>query len=108
MYIIFPILAVAIISYLISFFMAKKKVFSLRTHLKMWNSLLVLSFLITAILGIMLVIRINYGFFLRIPFNMTFWHVEFGITMAILTIFHILWYTPFLRKISNALKKKKD
>lgn len=103
-YVVVPIFIVAIILYLVSFFLTKKKIFQLRYHLKLWNYLLLFSFLVSGGLGIMLVLRINYGWFLRIPFNMLFWHVEFGITMAVLTIFHVIWYMPVFRKFFRFLK----
>ncbi len=105
-YIVVPILAISIIVYIASYILAKKKVFKLIYHIRLWNYLLLASFLGVGLSGILLVLRINYGWFLRVPFNMLFWHVELGIAMTILAIFHIIWYMPIFRKFFRTLKKK--
>lgn len=94
-YVVVPIVIVSLVLYIVSYILTKKNIFKLKYHVKLWNYLLMISFLVSGILGIMLVMRINYGFFLRLPFNMLFWHVEFGIAMAILAFFHMWWYSKF-------------
>ena len=103
-YLIVPILIVSTILYIASYVLAKKQVFKLKYHLKLWNYLLLISFLVSGGLGILLVFRINYGWFSKMPFNMLYWHVEFGIAMAIFSIFHIIWYMPIFRKFFRFLK----
>lgn len=80
---------IVIIFYLISYFSVKKGKIKLKTHKKIWNILLLFFFLISGLLGIILVLKVDYGFVFNLPFNILFLHVESGITMAIISFFHI-------------------
>ena len=90
--------------YLISHFLSKKKIISIADHRKIWNILLLISFLISAILGILLVVKINFGTVIPLPFNTLFWHVEIGIAMTAISVFHILWHWAYFK---NMFKIKK-
>ncbi len=93
-YHLLPILLFLIVLYIISHVLSKKKIISIVNHRKIWNVLLLVTFLISGILGILSVIRINFGIAIPLPFNILFWHVEIGIAMFIICIFHIIehWY----------------
>jgi hypothetical protein len=60
---------------------------------------LTLAFLVSGLLGILLVVRINYGPAIQLPFNILFWHVEFGIAMTLISIFHIIWHWQYFKGI---------
>lgn len=103
------------IIYLVSFFLYRFNKITVVLHRRIWNILLLLTFLVSAILGILLVIRINYGvLFDFLPFNMLYWHVEAGIAMTIISLFHIGWhwryYLSYFKKddkvVKTARKKK--
>ncbi len=93
---------VLIVLYIISFLLVKAKYISLFTHHRIWNVLLLISFLVTALLSIMLVFRINFGWFSSFHLFILRWHVEFGSAMIIITFFHLSWhwqyYTAMLKK----------
>lgn len=93
-----------IILYAIMRILLKKKTISVADHRKIWNILLLVSFLISGILGILLIIEINFGAKFSLPFNMLFWHVEIGIVMFVICVLHIIerWYY-----FKNLLKFKK-
>ena len=58
-------------------------------HKKFWNWMLLGTFLIAAILGLTMAITLSYGWVL--PFaDSLYIHVELGIAMAIISIFHVL------------------
>jgi len=83
--------------YLLSYFLSTKKVISFMIHKKIWNILLLLSFLISGIGGIILIIKINYNIVFPEWFNLLFLHVEAGIIMTIISIFHILWHIAYFK-----------
>ncbi|KXB05350.1 hypothetical protein AKJ49_00995 [candidate division MSBL1 archaeon SCGC-AAA382A03] len=89
-YNLLPILIVLSLSYSITLFLSKRKSISTLTHKRIWNVFLLITFLASGILGILLVIRINFGFVIPLPFNILFWHVEAGIAMFVICIFHII------------------
>ena len=85
-----PISLFLIILYLISHILSKKKIVSVVNHKKIWNILLLITFLISGILGILMVVRINFSLIIPLPFNILFWHVEIGIAMFVICILHII------------------
>lgn len=105
LYDFFPITIVLLFLYYFTWSLAKMKKISTLAHRRIWNVLLLLFFLVSGVLGLLLVIRINYGWTLRLPFNMLFWHVEAGIAMAIISLFHIAWhwryYTCMLKRANK-------
>ncbi len=88
-----------VILYAISYILSKKKIIRIASHRKIWNILLLVSFLISGSLGILLVIRINYGITIPLPFNVLYWHVEFSIAMFLISLFHTLWHGAYLKKL---------
>lgn len=87
--------------YVITFILAKRKIISDLLHKKIWNNILLIAFLGMGILGILLTIRIQYNLKIILPFNMLFWHVELGIAMAIISMFHILWHIKYYINIKK-------
>ncbi len=86
-----------------SFLLAKKGIIKRSTHLKIWNSALLASFLISGIFGLILVAGINYDFLKPYFRTLLFWHVETGIAMSAISIFHVLWHGKFF---TNMIKNK--
>jgi len=99
-----PISLLLILLYSISHILSKKKIISIVNHRKIWNILLLITFLISGILGILLILRINFGWIIPLPFNILFWHVEVGIAMFAISIFHISWHWTYFK---NILRTKK-
>lgn len=90
---------ITLIFYLISLFASRKNIISRVTHRKIWNILLLLSFLAVGISGILLVLKISYNLQINYPIDLLFSHVETGIVMALISIFHILWHIPYFKSI---------
>jgi len=95
---VYPLIEISVLTlvlYLITWLLAKFKVFKISVHRKIWNSVLVITFLMSGILGLVLVFQINYN--ILDNWYMTFLelHVDFGISMAIISIFHVLWHTKY-------------
>ena len=100
-----PIAAVFFLIYLVSFVLYRTRRMRVTTHRKIWNVLLLLTFLLTGVLGMLLVVELNYGVRFRLPFNMLFWHVETGIVMSLISFFHIGWHLKYYR---NLLRRRHD
>lgn len=94
-----PISLFLIFFYAVSHILSKKNVISIANHRKIWNILLLITFLISGILGILLVIKINFGIAILFPFNILFWHVEAGIAMAVISVFHIFWHWGYFKNL---------
>lgn len=87
------------LSYIASIGLVRAGKISIVGQRMFWNIMLTASFLASALLGVLLVIRINTGWSPNLPFNMLFWHVEAGIAMAVVTVFHILWHIRYYSAI---------
>ena len=98
-YHLLPISLFLILVYFITYILSKKKIISVINHRKIWNFLLLITFLISGLLGIFLIIKINFGITIPLPFNTLFWHVEIGIAMFIISIFHILWHWVYFKRM---------
>ncbi|HPJ17374.1 MAG TPA: hypothetical protein PK639_04080 [Candidatus Woesebacteria bacterium] len=58
---------------------------------RLWNIVLLISFLISGVLGLLMSTGLHlpfYSFFLWL-------HVEAGIIMAIVSLFHAFWHLPY-------------
>lgn len=91
--------------YFISLYLSSKKIFSKRVHRQIWNVLLLLTFLVSGLFGLFLVIQINYNVVPQWFRTVLYWHVQFGIAMSLIGIFHFLWH---LKYYINIFKKKTD
>src|SRR4030042_6292846 len=94
-YLLIPIAVFLLILYIISLSLSRLSVIKLTTHRKIWNVLLLIAFLVTALLGLILAIQVNYK--LKIPFlkQLLTLHVDFGIGMTMIAVFHFLWHWSY-------------
>lgn len=104
-YDLFLIFSLCVFFYLLSAILVKRKIYRKCTHRKIWNILLLLSFLNTGLTGLFLVIQLNYLVLFNWFSKLLFWHVEFGISMAAISILHILWHWKYFWHL---LVKRKD
>ena len=90
-------------TYFLSIFLVKSKIINLLIHRRLWNIILLVSFLITGIIGLILAFSIDQKISLSWYLPFLWFHVEFGIVMALVSIFHLLWHLPYF---TSLLKKK--
>ncbi|RLD56385.1 MAG: hypothetical protein DRJ01_15315 [Bacteroidetes bacterium] len=105
-YYLFTISIIVFIAYIISFFLSRISIIKKSTHKKIWNSLLLITFLVSATLGIILVIQINYKLDFPLLDKILIWHVNFGISMSIIAIFHLSWHLKYFQNIFKKQKRK--
>ena len=108
-YLIFPIGILLLISYLLTLSLSRLSFIKLATHRKIWNVLLLTAFFVTAVLGLILAIQVNYK--IKIPFikQLLTLHVDFGIGMTTIAVFHFLWHwNYYLSLFKKKNLKKKD
>jgi len=87
-----------ILSYTVSSFLVKKNKLTLIAHRRLWNYLLLISFLISGLLGLLLAFLIDYKLSIAWYAEFLWFHVEFGIIMAIISIIHIIWHWRYFCK----------
>ena len=104
-YFFLPIALFLFAIYLITLYLIRKKKIKTSQHRKFWNLILLITFFVSGIFGIILAIIISYGIRLSFYSDLLFWHVEFGIAMAIISIFHISWYIKYFKKMFQIKKE---
>lgn len=92
--------------YFLSLLMMKLNVYQKKIHRRIWNILLLITFLVSGILGLVLVLQINYAILPTYYFTFLKLHVDFGIGMALISIFHIFWHLKYFKSI--IVKKTND
>lgn len=94
-YPLFPVTIVTFLFYFTTFLFSKWKIVPVKSHRKFWNYLLLLTFLVSGILGMLSVVKVNYK--LEIPGYDTYmqWHVSFGIAMVFIAFFHLSWHLKY-------------
>jgi hypothetical protein len=100
-----PIAIAFFIIYGVSFILHKAKRIRLATHRKVWNVLLAATFLITGIFGLILTIQLDYELPFTIPFDLLFWHVEAGVAMTLISLFHLSWHFNYYRNVFRRSRK---
>ncbi len=97
-YYLIPLATTTTIIYLITYFLYLEKRLKRSIFYRIWNIVLIMSFLVTGATGLIMVIFINYG--IQSSWNLTidFWHAEFAIIMAFSTFFHFQLYWNQLKK----------
>lgn len=105
-YLVTPIAIVFFLIYATSFILYKTKRMKVSTHRKIWNVLLLGTFLITGIFGIILAIQIDYTLPFTIPVDLLFWHVEAGIAMTLISLFHMGWHFNYYKNLVRNTRSK--
>ena len=78
--------------YIITYGLYKRGLVNRRWHVNLWNLIIFIAFIISGIGGFILLFMLEYG--LKAPFNqqLLYWHVEAGVGLVIITIFHFHCY----------------
>ena len=69
------------------------------THRRFWNIILLISFIISGLLGLILALFIDQKWSLLWYQPLLWSHVEFGIIMALVSIMHIFWHLRYFKTI---------
>jgi hypothetical protein len=102
-----PVAIVLLVVYAASFVLYKTKRISVGTHRKIWNVLLLVTFLTTAVFGLILAIRRDFVLLFSSPVNLLFWHVEAGVTMTLISLFHLSWHLTYYRDLFKKARKER-
>ena len=102
-----PIAAVSIALYAFSWLLARSGRLQVPLHRKIWNAVLLVSFVGMIVFSILRVILVDYGInVLPSAIDVGFWHVEFGIVCVIVASFHALWHIPYFKQYLPKEKSK--
>jgi len=108
-YLLVPISILILAGYLLSYLFSRLSILTNARHRKIWNTLLLVTAIVTLLLGLILTIEVNYK--LEWPWvkQMLKWHVDFGIAMSIVAVFHLVWHWSYYRKLfSSTVNRSND
>ena len=98
-YFLLPVLLGTAALYGLTWILSNRGKLSVKIHRRIWNVVLLIATVISALLGIYLILEIDFGVRISLPFNPLFWHVEGGIVMAMIAVFHIAWHWRYFQKM---------
>lgn len=81
-----------ILAYSGSYLLYHKNYIKKALHVRIWNILILITFLISAGAGLVLLSLVEYGLALPFSQSLLYWHIEFGIAMFWIALFHIHSY----------------
>lgn len=108
-YHLIPLGTVILFFYALSLLLVHFSVIPRQQNRRFWNFILLVFFSSTALLGLVLVIKVNYK--LDIPWaeEALQWHVDCGIGFALVAIFHLLWHLSYYtRSMGNHQENAPD
>lgn len=95
-----------IAGYLLTYCLYKMNLIKKRYHVNLWNMILFLSFLISGLAGFILLILLDIGVSLQLNAQLLYWHAEFGVTLVVVTIFHLKNYWRSSRSMIFKTKRR--
>lgn len=98
-YSVITISLICLCAYFFTFALVKGGKMKKMTHRKIWNSILLITCLVSCLLGFLLAIQLNYHFGMQWLGTILKLHVEFGIAMTIIAIIHIVWHWKYYMNI---------
>ena len=98
-YSIVTISVLCLLFYIVSLVMARFGIISGAGLRKFWNTLLLVSLIVAGSLGIILAITVNLKINLPVTSLLLLWHVDFGIALFLVAIFHFLWHLKYYKNI---------
>lgn len=103
-YRLLSITIITLIAYFFTMMLVKTGRMRKFIHRRIWNTTLLITFLMSCLLGLLLVIQINYHILSSLYLTNLKLHVEFGIAMTLIAIIHILWHLPYFKKLLKTQK----
>lgn len=102
------VLLVVLLSYGATYFLYKNGKISLMIHRKIWNVVLLISFLISCFFGVLLAILLDLHITISWYLDFLWIHVELGIIMSVVAIFHAVWHLNYYKAILKIKKKNNE
>ncbi|MCL2131027.1 MAG: hypothetical protein FWH36_06240 [Lentimicrobiaceae bacterium] len=93
--------------YFFTFLLSRLGILHKIYHRRIWNVLLLLTAAVSCLFGFFLVMQLNYGLFPDYYRSILTWHVECGIAMTIISVFHVIWHFSYYKRLFTPAKKEK-
>ena len=94
-YHVLPIGVTILVIYLFSLYLSTAGFTGRQSHRRFWNWILLGSFLVTALFGLFMALKITYRWDIPFAGKLLHWHVETGISMAFAAVIHLTWHLGY-------------
>ena len=91
--------AILVTAYILSYLSYRREIISKKLHNKLWNLVLLVSFIFTAGMGIVQAGIVDFGISFSMVAALNYWHIEFGIVFFVLIFFHLSSNMDSLKKL---------
>ncbi|BDZ71478.1 hypothetical protein [Methanobacterium petrolearium] len=92
--------------YLVTYGLYKFNIIKKSVHVNIWNMIIGLAFLISGGAGFILLILLEIGVTLPINQPLLYWHVELGVSLVLVTVFHFHAYWKSARTMFVSAKRR--
>ncbi|MBI5459646.1 MAG: hypothetical protein U2P34_12015 [Methanobacterium sp.] len=92
--------------YLFTYSLYRLNLIKKAMHINVWNLIILLAFIVSGGAGFILLILLELGVSLPISPQLLYWHVELGLTLALVTIFHLHTYWKSSKKMFISEKRR--
>jgi hypothetical protein len=82
------------------------KIIKKSIHINLWNLIIGISFIVSAGAGFILICLLDLGVSIPASSQLLYWHVEYGITLVLVTIFHFHTYWKSSVKMFKSSKMR--
>lgn len=98
-----PVIGICLLFYFSSYFLTKTEYLKFTTHRRIWNILLLISFLIAGILGLFLSFIKSFKIDIEISEFILKIHADFGMIWFVIAFFHFSWHLTYFKKAIKVL-----
>jgi spermidine synthase len=105
-YSLITISALCLLVYGISVVLARYSIISVEWQRKFWNTLLLISFLVAGSIGLILAVTVNYKINFPITNILLVWHVDFGIALFLVSLFHFFHHINYYRTLFRKSERR--
>ena len=92
--------------YLLTYSLYKLNLIKKAVHINVWNMIIGLAFLISAGAGFILLILLETGYTLPVNQGLLYWHVELGVSLVLVTVFHFHTYWKSAKSMFVSRKRR--
>jgi hypothetical protein len=94
---------ILIVAYLFSYALYMKNVINKNLHVRIWNIIFLISFILSAGMGILIAGIVDFGINLDIRLDINFWHIEVGIIFFVVLFLHLQSNWSSLKKLFSTV-----
>ena len=94
--------------YLLTYGLYKFNIIKKSLHVNIWNMIIGLAFLISGGAGFILLILLEMGIVSPLNSPLLYWHVELGVSLVLVTIFHFHTYWKSARTMFKSSKRRSE